>query len=92
MVERLPAAPAAWRARCAQTLSEADPDHALPLLLTLLQDEDPDVTEAAADSLASLAQDGATPTLDEVSRAALARLVARGGLAAGPAQRLLAHP
>ena len=41
-----------------------DPDHALPLLLTLLQDEDPDVVEAAADSLASLAQDGATLTSD----------------------------
>lgn len=91
LVEHLPAARATWRARCAETLSEVDPAHALPLLLTLLQDEDPEVSEAAADSLASLAQDGATLTLDVDARAALARLVARGGLAAAPAQRLLAR-
>jgi hypothetical protein len=43
--------PVAWQARAAQVLSHGAPTYAVPLLLRMAASEDPDVAEAAADSL-----------------------------------------
>jgi hypothetical protein len=46
-----PRRPASWRARAAQVLAHAAPTRALPRLVRMAASEDPDVAEAAADSL-----------------------------------------
>ena len=43
--------PAVWQARAAQVLSHAAPTYAVPLLIRMAESADPDVFEAAADSL-----------------------------------------
>ena len=45
---------ASWQARAAQVLSHAAPTYALPRLVRMAASEDPDVAEAAADSLRDL--------------------------------------
>jgi hypothetical protein len=46
-----PQRPASWQARAAQVLAHAAPTYALPRLVGMAASEDPDVAEAAADSL-----------------------------------------
>jgi hypothetical protein len=46
-----PQRPASWRARAAQVLAHAASTYALPRLVRMAASEDPDVAEAAADSL-----------------------------------------
>ena len=45
------ARPVPWQARAAQVLSHGTPTRAVPLLIRMTESADPDVLEAAADSL-----------------------------------------
>lgn len=87
----VPHRPAAWRARCAQTLGDADPSRSVELLLGLVRDGDPEVREAAADSLHEAVRSGAVVVLDPAAREAVHALASGPGVGAVVARALLAH-
>lgn len=49
-----PARPQEWQYRCAEILSQADPQQAMPVLLDMLQTPDSELAVAAADALRAL--------------------------------------
>jgi len=58
LVEKLPNRTTTWQTRCAETLSEASPENAIPILLNMLLSKQQDVLEASLDSLNSFKQFG----------------------------------
>lgn len=79
--------PAAWQARAAQVLSHGPPSRAVPLLLRMTESADPDVLEAAADSL----RDFGSPEAPLVVPAALVdRLERLAAARPGPVAAVLA--
>ena len=77
----------AWQARAAQVLSHGAPTYAVPLLLRMTESRDPDVVEAAADSLRDF---GSPEAPLAVPAALVARLDRLAAARPGPVAAVLA--
>jgi hypothetical protein len=82
-----PQRPVTWQARAAQVLSHAAPTYAVPLLIGLTDSADPDVVEAAADSLRDF---GSTEAPLVVPAALVERLDRLAAERPGPVAKVLA--
>lgn len=78
-----------WLEKCAELLSEGDPEQSIKLLLHLLKNPAEEVVETAIDSLASLASFGSSVELSHADVKLVRVVKERGGLAASSASRLL---
>lgn len=60
LIEQSPYETVSWQTRCAETMSDAPSDKAVPILLRLMLSNQKDTVEASIDSLNSIKQSGKT--------------------------------
>ncbi|MFL1406237.1 hypothetical protein ACJO2E_12920 [Marinobacter sp. M1N3S26] len=78
-----------WKTKCAETLSEANPEYATPILKDMMLTQNNIALEAVVDSLNSFNQDGLNLQLNEHEKDILLRLSKSSGLASLIAKNLL---